>query len=221
MGFTRPYRLVALALIACLGGCTAAFSMSSTQRTTSSSMVDFLYPEGERPVVDTATTPRLELPLRVGIAFVPARNKQRWPYDSNWPYDSKMPEKRRIELLKKVEAAFETVDYIEAVEVIPSTYLGSRGGFDALEQVSRLYDLDVFALVSWDQVMNTDDTVFSILYWTIVGGYVIPPRETPSTPCSTPRCSTCGPENCCSVRRASMSAESRQPQSVPDRRSVG
>lgn len=174
MGFTRPYRLVALALIACLGGCTAAFSMSSTQRTTSSSMVDFLYPEGERPVVDTATTPRLELPLRVGIAFVPARNKQRWPYDSNWPYDSKMPEKRRIELLKKVEAAFETVDYIEAVEVIPSTYLGSRGGFDALEQVSRLYDLDVFALVSWDQVMNTDDTVFSILYWTIVGGYVIP-----------------------------------------------
>ena len=173
MRFGRPYRLVALALIACLGGCTAAFSMSSTQRTTSSSMVDFLYPEGERPVVDAAITPRLELPLRVGIAFVPA-SKQRWPYDSGWPYDSKMPEKRRIELLKKVEGTFETVDYIEAVEVIPSTYLGSRGGFDALEQVSRLYDLDVFALVSWDQVMNTDDTIFSILYWTIVGGYVIP-----------------------------------------------
>ena len=168
MGFARPSRIVALALIACLGGCTAAFSMGGTQRTTSSSMVAFLYPEGERPVVAAAITPRLELPLRVGIAFVPTTDKQSW-----W-HDFKMPEERRIELLKKVETTFETVDYIEAVEVIPSTYFVSRGGFDALEQVSRLYDLDVFALVSWDQVMNTDDTVFSILYWTIVGGYVIP-----------------------------------------------
>lgn len=47
----------------------------------------------------------------------------------------------------------------------------------ALEQTSRLYDLDVFALVSWDQVVNTDGTMFSILYWTIVGGYVTPASE--------------------------------------------
>ena len=77
-------------------------------------------------------------------------------------------------MLEKVKAAFEGVDYVEDIQVIPSNYLASGGGFQALEQTSRLYDLDVFALVSWDQVVNTEDTPLSVLYWTIIGSYVIP-----------------------------------------------
>ncbi len=171
MTFAYLNRIPALALILTLGGCAAAFGTTGTTRTTSSSMVDFLYPEGERPVVDTDITPRLELPLRVGIAFVPTIGEMRWQRDI------KMAEARRLELLRNVKAAFEQVDYIEAIEIIPSTYLGRVGGFEALEQTSRLYDLDVFALVSWDQVVNTEETPFSLLYWTLVGGYVIPATQ--------------------------------------------
>ena len=163
------FRLVVLTAIVSLVGCSAAF-YGGTERSTSSSMVDYLYPEGERPVVDPEITPRLELPLRVGIAFVPTS-------DRSWYGDIGPTETRRIELLEQVKAAFEGVDYVEDIQIVPSSYLGSAGGFKALEQTSRLYDLDVFALVSWDQVVNTEDTALAILYWTIVGGYVIPASE--------------------------------------------
>jgi rhombotail lipoprotein len=46
-------------------------------------------------------------------------------------------------------------------------------GFSGLEQVARLYGLDIIALVSYDQVVATDDTRSSILYWTIIGAYFI------------------------------------------------
>ena len=162
-------RLLTVALVGVLPGCSAAF-YGATERSTSSSMVDYLYPDGERPVVDADLMPRLELPLRVGIAFVPTTER-------SWRGGLEPTEARRIELLEQVKSVFEGVDYVEEIQIIPSSYLGSAGGFRALEQTSRLYDLDVFALVSWDQVVNTDDTVFSILYWTIVGGYVIPASE--------------------------------------------
>ena len=42
-----------------------------------------------------------------------------------------------------------------------------------MDQVARLYSLDVMALVSYDQVVYTDDTRVSLLYWTIVGAYFI------------------------------------------------
>lgn len=169
MTFNTTRRVLVLALIGTLPACSAAF-YGGTERSTSSSMVDYLYPEGERPVVDPDLTPRLELPLRVGIAFVPTTER-------SWRAGLEPTEARRIELLEKVKSAFEGVDYVEEIQIIPSNYLGSAGGFSALEQTSRLYDLDAFALVSWDQVVNTEDSVFSILYWTIVGAYVIPASE--------------------------------------------
>jgi rhombotail lipoprotein len=46
-----------------------------------------------------------------------------------------------------------------------------------MQQVARLYGVDVMALVSYDQVAVTDDTRASILYWTIVGAYFIPATE--------------------------------------------
>ena len=157
-------RVAAAAAVTTLVGCSAAFF---GERSTRSSTVDYLYPDGERPVVDPEVTPRLELPLRVGIAFVPTTNHSRRG-------DLQPAEARRFELLEIVKAAFEGVDYVEDIQIIPSSYLGSAGGFQGLEQMGRVYDLDVFALVSWDQVVNTKDTVFSILYWTIVGAHVIP-----------------------------------------------
>ena len=166
MILSNTYRLVVLAAIVALCGCSAAF-YGATERSTSSSLVDYLYPGDQRPVIDPETTPRLELPLRVGIAFVPTSRR-------SWGGGLQPTEARKVELLEKVKAAFEGVDYVEDIQVIPSNYLGSGGGFQALEQTSRLHDLDVFALVSWDQVVNTEDTPLSVLYWTIIGSYVIP-----------------------------------------------
>ncbi len=166
MILNTTYRLVLCGSIISLCGCSAAF-FGATERSTSSSLVDYLYPGDQRPVVDPETTPRLELPLRVGIAFVPTSRR-------SWGGSLQPTEARKVELLEKVKAAFEGVDYVEDIQVIPSNYLASGGGFQALEQTSRLYDLDVFALVSWDQVVNTEDTPLSVLYWTIIGSYVIP-----------------------------------------------
>jgi len=49
----------------------------------------------------------------------------------------------------------------------------SGKGFSALDQTARLYDIDVMALVSYDQVAHSDETRASFLYWTIVGAYVV------------------------------------------------
>lgn len=165
MDFGILLRVAAAAAVTTLVGCSAAFF--GIERSTRSSTVDYLYPDGERPAIDPEATPRLELPLRVGIAFVPAT-------DHSWRGGLQPAEARRVELLEIVKAAFDGVDYVEDIQIIPSSYLGSAGGFQGLEQMGRIYDLDVFALVSWDQVANTRDTVFSILYLTIVGAHVIP-----------------------------------------------
>ena len=80
-------------------------------------------------------------------------------------------------LLDKVKSHFEGRDYIQEIAVIPDAYLRSGRGFQSLEQVSRLYNLDVVALVSYDQVAHTDERTSSFLYWTIVGAYVVKGNE--------------------------------------------
>jgi rhombotail lipoprotein len=47
-------------------------------------------------------------------------------------------------------------------------------GFVGLEGVQRLYDVDVIALVSYDQVTHRDDNPLSLGYLTIIGAYVLP-----------------------------------------------
>jgi rhombotail lipoprotein len=79
----------------------------------------------------------------------------------------------KAQLLEKTKAAFSGYDFISEIVVIPEAYLRAGGGWQSLEQVSRLYQTDVMALVSYDQVANTDDNKASLLYWTIVGAYVI------------------------------------------------
>ena len=61
--------LIGLGLL--LGGCSLFGLSRKTER--SSSVVSFLYPDQKEPLPPTAI-PVLRLPLRVGIAFVPAEN---------------------------------------------------------------------------------------------------------------------------------------------------
>ncbi|HEY5643817.1 MAG TPA: rhombotarget lipoprotein [Woeseiaceae bacterium] len=146
-----------------LSGCSSLWNFSGETRTgVSSSLVDYLYPDGQVPPDVEDSIPHLELPLGVGIAFVPSP-----------AYASPISEASKIELLEEVKAKFVDRDFIGRIEVIPDTYLRSSKGVAGMQQVARLYGVDIMALVSYDQVAVSEDNPSSFLYWTIVGSYVI------------------------------------------------
>lgn len=156
--------LVAILSIAVLlAGCSSLWNWSgSTRSGTSSSLVDYLYPDGQVPPAFDETVPYLKLPLRVGIAFVPGQSSY-----------GTISEATKMQLLEKVKAQFVDRPYISYIEVIPDTYLRSSRGIDGMQQVARLYGADVMALVSYDQVAVSEENAAGLLYWTIVGSYLI------------------------------------------------
>ena len=145
-------------------GCTSLWQgsgMSGSRQGVSSSLVDYLYPKGGKPPVQEQTLPHLKLPLTVGLAFVPSGDPRGLSAES------------KNRLLNEVKQAFVDRDFIGHIEVIPETYLAAGRGFETIDQVARLYSLDVIALVSFDQVAYSEDNTASLLYWTIIGAYLI------------------------------------------------
>lgn len=163
----RTTWLVVAASALMLTSCSSLVSQQTGKQSVSSSLMDFLYPEKTDKAVHSPEIPVLSLPVNVGIAFVPS---------AGWKGDA-IHNKDQYELLEKVKASFVQYDYIDRIEVIPSTYLAGGEGFTTLEQVGRLYDVDVMALVSYDQVTQSVENNAALLYWTIVGMYVIPGNE--------------------------------------------
>ena len=141
------------------------------RRGVSSSLVDYLYPDGQIPPKHEETMPHLRLPLTVGLAFVPSRHST--------PFI--LPEAKKTQLLEAVKAKFAGLDYVKEITIIPETYMRSSKGFDGVNQIARLYGLDVVSLVSYDQVAVTSETKSSILYWTIVGAYFIKGNQNQAT----------------------------------------
>lgn len=155
--------LATLAVALLLSGCSTMWNWGGGSRSgSSSSLVDYLYPNGEVPPDVQDNIPYLELPLRVGIAFVPGHAGP-----------GTISEATKMQLLENVKANFIDRDYIGHIEVIPETYLRSSKGIAGMQQVARLYSMDVMALVSYDQVAVSEDNPSGILYWTIVGSYFI------------------------------------------------
>lgn len=158
--------LVVIAISLLVSSCTSSWHQllgSNVRQGTSSSLVDYLYPEGEVPPAYVQTVPDLQLPLRVGLAFVPAQSNN----------IEGLSEANKNSLLEKVKDSFSAKEFIKEIAIIPDTYLRSGKGFQTVDQVARLYGLDVMALVSYDQVAHADDTKPSILYWTVVGAYFV------------------------------------------------
>jgi rhombotail lipoprotein len=159
-------RLAILVVAALISGCTTLWHDLAGRRPRqgiSSSLVDYLYPNGEVPPEQDNVVPNLQLPVKVGLAFVP----------SIGPFTYGLSEARKNELLGNVKGAFANREFIREITVVPDTYLRSRKGFQTVDQVVRLYGLDVMVLVSYDQVASIEDTKASLLYWTIVGAYLI------------------------------------------------
>ena len=153
-----------------LSGCSQLVSQRSGEHAISSSLVDFLYPNQDARVTHKKEIPSLTLPVKVGIAFLPSNN---WRGGLN-------SEAEKLRLLNKVKASFGQHRFIQSIKIIPSIYLRksrSSNGFDTLDQIGRLHDIDIIALVSYDQVTQSLQNNASLLYWTIVGMYVIPGNE--------------------------------------------
>lgn len=156
-----------LALLAALLLCGGCYSMWGGKRKTerSSSVVNYLYPGANNPLPPT-DVPVLRLPLRVGIAFVPSGTTR------NYYQDSAISEVKKTALMERVAAEFKGREYIQSIEIVPSSYLRPAGGFANLNQVRSLLGVDVIALVAYDQVQFTNENILSLAYWTIVGAYI-------------------------------------------------
>lgn len=168
--------LVSFLLMCCLGGCA---TMNSEHQTTSS-LVDFLYPAGQ-PHPLTEEVVNLKLPVKVGIVFVPSTSGT---HLSGGPFPgvhSPIGMADQVALLDEVAGHFRKYPYIKTVEVIPDNYLTAGGGFANIDALAAMYDVDVVALVSYDQVQNTDEGALSLLYLTIVGAYTIPAEKNTTT----------------------------------------
>ena len=160
---TNKFLFIACLSALLLAGCSSLWDWGGGRRSgQSSSLVDYLYPGGQVPPQVEESVPYLQLPLRVGIAFVPGQSSY-----------GTISEATRMQLLEKVKAQFVDRDYIGHIEVIPDTYLRTSKGVTGMQQVARLYSVDVMALVSYDQVAVSEDNTAGFLYWTIVGAYVI------------------------------------------------
>lgn len=143
--------------------CSCSLFSDESRTGVSSSLVDYLYPNGEIPSIQQETAPHLKLPLTVGLAFVPGRRSS----------TDMLPAAKQTELLDQVKKKFTDLNYVKNIVVIPETYMRTARGFDGVDQIARLYNLDVIALVSYDQVATSSGRKSSFLYWTIVGSYVV------------------------------------------------
>lgn len=152
--------IIFLLTAAALAGCGSWRYPQGTSQ--AASLVAYLYPDASEPPALAPDVVKLRPPVKVGIAFVPGKDGS-----------DKFSEAQRMQLLQRVRASFAQHQYIGKIEVIPSPYMRAKGGFANLEQVARMFDVEVVALLSYDQVQFNDANVLSVLYWTIVGAYVI------------------------------------------------
>ena len=134
----------------------------------SSSVVAYLYPDQTDPLPPTSI-PVLRIPLRVGILFVPSAPRNARGFD---PGSAGFSEAQKARLLERVAQEFRGRDFIESIEIVPSSYLRPGGGFANVEQLRNLLRIDVVVLVAYDQVQFTSENFLSLTYWTIVGAYI-------------------------------------------------
>lgn len=163
----RTSRTVVLTSVAALllSGCTAMEALLGgpdrpRQSHNSSSLVEFLYPDGSAPPAENQI-PELRVPLRVGLAFLPSDN------------GVGPTAVQREELLERIRTRFADRKFVTEIVMIPDYYLRNSRGFEGLQGVQRLYTVDIMALVSYDQVEHLDDNQWSLGYLTIVGAYVL------------------------------------------------
>jgi rhombotail lipoprotein len=147
-----------------LTGCDTFQHRSQRQAT---SVVNYLYPN-QAGHIEKPAVPVLKLPLSVGVAFVPEDTSGQHHASS-----APLTESQRVDLINRVSESFRSLPFVRSIEVFPSAYLTSKGGFANLDQIRSMHGVDLIALLSYDQVQFTDEGLYSLTYWTLVGAYVV------------------------------------------------
>lgn len=158
--------IVAMLLVAVIAsGCG---SMTARQSKQTASVVDYLFSGQQLPQqMQQASITELNVPLRIGIAFVPGMADPTFG----------ISEVEQIRWSSQIKAAFERYPFVGSLVMIPATYLKSGGGFDNLRQVATLFNVEVVALLSYDQIQFSEPTRLSLTYWTGVGAYLVPGNQ--------------------------------------------
>jgi rhombotail lipoprotein len=159
-GFVVVLALGCLAVAGCVNLACLPYCGGRTHNSTS--LVDFLYPDGRLPP-PTPERPQLRIPLRVGLAFLPTANAQTAGLD----------EAQKEALLERIKQRFASRRFVTDIVMLPDYYLTGHRGYAALDGVQRLYGVDVIALVSFDQQTHLDQNDWSLAYLSIVGAYVV------------------------------------------------
>ena len=168
---SRPARLRRRAVLVATALLLAACASSEVHHRTS--VVQYLYPQKRVPS-DTPTVPVLHLPLRVGVAFVPPGAGDAGDrYRAVRTEESDVPETERLRLARQITDHFRQRPFVKSVELIPSSYLTPGGGFDNLEQLRSMFDIDVMVLLAYDQVQFTGERASAFTYLTVLGAYVV------------------------------------------------
>jgi rhombotail lipoprotein len=126
-------------------------------------------PAAEQP----AGPVRLQLPLRLGIAFVPADAGQRTGSMNMAAPATPLGAGEEQALQQQVADLFSKKPWAMNFKIIPSLYLTKGGGFEDLGRVADSFGVDVVALVSVDQLQFSSPRSYAWTYWTLVGAYMV------------------------------------------------
>lgn len=157
---------VLLATIPWLSGCES----TNARTVRHASVVDYLYANAKKDPSagsEAAREVTLEVPLRVAVGFAPRAERSSGSEDG-------FGEVHRRELLKRIVASFQGLPEVQSVDVLPTSALTPGGGFGNLERAAGLFDANVVALISYEQLQFNDDNPLSLLYITIVGSWLFP-----------------------------------------------
>ncbi|VEN72593.1 Rhombotarget lipoprotein [Candidatus Desulfarcum epimagneticum] len=155
------FLMIAVSVLLSSAGCAEIYGTRQTRY--ASSVVEYLYPG--KQIVSVPSIPRLSLPLRVGIAFVPESKTQAGA--------NRLGERDKMELMDRIAKEFKSLPFVKEIQMIPAPYLSSGGGFENLDQIRNMHGIDLIALLSYDQIQHTDEGFLSLAYWTLVGAYII------------------------------------------------
>jgi len=163
----RPsFAITAVLAILLLAAC-ASQQPTSRQRQVSS-LLAFLYPGSEEHPKASDRVAEIPVPLRLGIVFVPDQAGS-----GAMDPQARLPEAERLALASKVRDAFKDHPFLSDIQTVPSSYLEPGGGFANLRRIGAMLNLDVVALISYDQVQNSGANGWSFLYWTGIGAYAV------------------------------------------------
>lgn len=163
------YRSAALVLLVfivvlAISGCSSVYE----RRKTSSLSMSPIVPQASEGGIAT-TSPKgvqIKTPMRIGLAFAPLPEKSGASRD--------LPSQLKQNLLEKVRNAFSGLSFVEAIEVVPTTYLKEGNEFESLIAASHALNFDAMTLITYDQEQFSDPSNWSLFYWTIIGIYLVP-----------------------------------------------